>query len=55
MLDFYITPRFPSSHDLGMLAKKLQLKKEKLISIMRKIKIKIAKIKKTILFGRCFH
>ena len=42
-------PDFPSSHDLGMLAKKLQLKKEKLISIMRKIKIKIAKNKKTIL------
>ena len=47
-------PDFPSSHDLGMLAKKLQLKKEKLILIMRKIKIKIAKIKKTILI-RALH
>ena len=40
-------PDFPSSHDLGMLAKKLQLKKEKLILIMRKIKIKIVKNKKS--------
>ena len=45
MSDFYIAPDFPSSHDSGMLAKKLQLKK-KLISIMRRIKIKIAKNKK---------
>ena len=29
MLDFYNTPDFPSSHDSGMLAKKLQLSKRK--------------------------
>ena len=48
MLDFYIAPDFLSSHGSGMLAKNYNLK-ENFILIMRKIKIKIVKINKTIL------
>ena len=55
MLDFYIAPDFPSSLDSGILAKKLQLKKKKLILIMRSNRIKIAKKqKKTILVWALF-
>ena len=51
---FLLPPVFLSSHDSGMLAKKLHLKKEKLILIMKKIKIKIkiAKINKYF-YGHC--
>ena len=49
MTDFYIAPDFPSSYDSGMLAKKLQLKKNNSF-VPEKNKIKTRKKqKKTIL------
>ena len=54
MTDFYIAPDFLSSHDSGMIAKKLQLKKIKAHFDREKFRGENSKIRKKI-YRHCFH